>query len=111
MITRSRLGVSSAEVKQAYLRLIQLLTYVSFPLMLGLAATAHPFVLAVLGGGWAAMIPLVSILAIGRGRGSTDEPGRSYSSQGRPKPFRIGLLSERPCYASDLVRSLLGGCC
>ncbi|MDO4758022.1 MAG: lipopolysaccharide biosynthesis protein [Rikenellaceae bacterium] len=46
----------------AYRKMLRMSTFVIFPLMIGLAAVAKPFVLFVLGDKWAEMIPLLQIV-------------------------------------------------
>lgn len=46
----------------AYRKMLRMSTFVIFPLMIGLAAVAKPFVLFVLGEKWAEMIPLLQIV-------------------------------------------------
>lgn len=84
-----------ARVRKAYLRVISMLTYISFPLMFGIAATARPFILTLFGPEWAGLIPLTQILAIAGALGSLVSPlGVIFTSQGKTGTFfRIGLLS------------------
>ena len=51
-----------AQLIAAYRRMLKMSTFVIFPLMVGLAVIAKPFVLCVLGDKWASMIPLLQIL-------------------------------------------------
>lgn len=48
----------------AYRRMLRMSTFVIFPLMVGLAVIAKPFVHCVLGDKWADMIPLLQILCV-----------------------------------------------
>jgi PST family polysaccharide transporter len=50
-------------LKAAYLRACGAIAFVTFPMMLGLAAVAHPFVVVVLGEKWLPAVPLIHVLA------------------------------------------------
>jgi O-antigen/teichoic acid export membrane protein len=73
-----------ARVRRAFLRVITLLTFVTFPMMLGLVVVAKPFVLGLYGDRWGAMIPIVQILAfVGVTQTVCNPTGWIYTSQGR----------------------------
>jgi O-antigen/teichoic acid export membrane protein len=73
-----------ARVRGAFLRVINLLTFVTFPMALGLAVVAEPFVLGLLGADWRAVIPLTQILAfVGVTQAVCNPTGWIYTSQGR----------------------------
>lgn len=71
-------------VKRAFLRVICLLTFVCFPMMLGLLVVAKPFVLGLLSAKWAGAIPLIQILSlVGITQTLCNPVGWIYTSQGR----------------------------
>lgn len=71
-------------VRKAFLRVIRLLTFITFPMMFGLMVVARPFVLGLLGAEWAAVIPLIQILAVvGMTQTLCNPVGWIYASQGR----------------------------
>jgi O-antigen/teichoic acid export membrane protein len=73
-----------ARVRRAFLRVITLLTFVTFPMMLGLVVVAKPFVLGLYGDRWGGMIPIVQILAfVGVTQTLCNPTGWIYTSQGR----------------------------
>lgn len=77
-----------ARVRNAYLRVMRLLTFIIFPMMLGLAVVAKPFVLAIFGAKWSGIIPLVQILSIvGLMQALLNPTGWIYLSQGRTNWF------------------------
>jgi PST family polysaccharide transporter len=59
----SRMQHDDARLKAAYLRACGAIAFVTFPMMLGLMAVAHPFVEVVLGAKWLPAVPLIVILA------------------------------------------------
>lgn len=71
-------------VRWAFLRVINLLTFVTFPMTLGLVVVAEPFVLGLLGANWKGVIPLTQILAfVGLTQTLCNPTGWIYTSQGR----------------------------
>lgn len=60
----ARMQADRARVADALCRAIRLVMLVAWPLYLGLAVTAEPLVLLVLGQKWADMIPFVRLLAL-----------------------------------------------
>ena len=58
----SRLQQDDAELRRIVLRSVGGLSFVTFPIMIGLSVIAEPLVLAVYGAQWAPAIPLVIIL-------------------------------------------------
>jgi O-antigen/teichoic acid export membrane protein len=59
----SRIQDDSGALAAAFLRTVRIIMLVSLPFYFGMAATAEPLVLTVLGGKWAEMVPLVALLA------------------------------------------------
>jgi PST family polysaccharide transporter len=60
----ARMGGDKARVKRTYLRVTRGVAVVTFPMMLGLVATAEPFVLTVLGSQWRELVPVLRVLAV-----------------------------------------------
>jgi PST family polysaccharide transporter len=73
-----------ARVRRVFLQVISVLTFIAFPLMLGLIAVAEPFVVAFFGLQWAPAVPLIQILAVvGMTQTLCNPVGLIYTSQGR----------------------------
>ena len=71
-------------VKRIYLSVMQVLAFITFPLMLGLLATADNFVIGIFGEKWAEVIPVIQILAfIGVLQTLANPTGWIYTSQGK----------------------------
>ena len=71
-------------VRGAYLRAMRLISFIAFPLMLGLLVVARPFVLGLFGTEWAEVAPLIQILCIvGMVQALNNPVGWIYTSQGR----------------------------
>lgn len=49
-------------VKRIQLRMLTMLTFVGYPIIVGLAAVAEPFILTMYGASWAGVIPIYTIL-------------------------------------------------
>jgi PST family polysaccharide transporter len=81
-------------VKRAYLKAINVVTLVTFPLTLGLFATSHNFVLTFFGSQWVEMVPILqalSLLGISTAAGSLN--GAIFMSQGAARAhFRLSLI-------------------
>lgn len=61
--TYARMQADRTAMTAAFLRSVRLIMLVAVPFSIGMAATAEPLVLAVLGTKWADIVPLVRILA------------------------------------------------
>ncbi|QOR76695.1 MAG: MOP flippase family protein [Thermoflavifilum sp.] len=71
-------------IKSIYIRVIQVIAFFSFPMMLGLVATADHFMLGIFGPKWAGVIPLIRILAfVGVLQCIGNPTGWIYLSQGK----------------------------
>ncbi|MBX2944897.1 MAG: lipopolysaccharide biosynthesis protein [Cyclobacteriaceae bacterium] len=77
-------------LREVYLKMIQLLSLISFPLIIGLALAAEPIVMIIYGSKWSeAIVPfqVLSFFALGR---SLSSPSSSlFSAVGKPK---LGFL-------------------
>jgi PST family polysaccharide transporter len=80
-------------VKSIYLRAIGVIGLIVFPVMMGLVATARPFVTVVYGPRWAEVAPLLQILGlVGICQALTNSTGWIYFSQGRTdRLFKWGV--------------------
>lgn len=81
-------------VKHLYLRMTRVIALVTFPMMMGLFVMVEPFVLAIFGQHWAAMIPILKILCLlGMTQSIGTLNGNLYLSQGRADlQFKVGLF-------------------
>ena len=90
----SRIQDDDARFRQAYLRALSVIATVTFPLMLGLLATADLLVLTCFGAKWAPMAPIVRILApVGMLQSITVTTGMIFTAKGRTSlQFRWALI-------------------
>ena len=73
-----------ARVRRVFLQMTAFVTFIAFPMMLGLIVVAEPFVIGLFGGKWASAIPLIQILAVvGMTQALLNPTGLIYTSQGR----------------------------
>jgi O-antigen/teichoic acid export membrane protein len=80
----SRMQDDAAQLGRTYLKVASAIAFISFPLMLGLAALAGPFVLTLFGAAWTPVIPLLLILApLGAVQSITTTVGDIYMATGR----------------------------
>lgn len=91
----SEIQHDTGRVKRIYLRSIQSISLVTFPLMVGLFAVSRNFVLAVFGQKWIGVVPILNIFCwIGLEHSVSTTVGWIYNSQGRTDlQFRWGLVS------------------
>ncbi|MDN5863178.1 MAG: oligosaccharide flippase family protein, partial [Salinisphaera sp.] len=106
----SRLRRNRRAVRMAYLRAIGVLALITMPMMAGLLATAHAFVLTMFGGQWAAMVPILQLLCVvGLIQPITATSGWLFLSQGRTDlQMRISLLTTPLVVAAFAVGVLWG---
>jgi PST family polysaccharide transporter len=70
--------------RRVFLRVITVLSFLTFPMMLGLVVVAEPFVLTFFGAKWASVTPIIQILAlVGVTQTLCNPTGWIYTSQGR----------------------------
>jgi PST family polysaccharide transporter len=80
----SRMQDDPAQFGRTYLKVASAIALISFPLMLGLAALAQPFVLTLFGTAWVPVIALLLILApLGAVQSITTTVGDIYMATGR----------------------------
>jgi O-antigen/teichoic acid export membrane protein len=89
----------------AYLRTCRLIALLTFPLMLGLAVTAHPFVRVLLGAKW---MPVAALLAVfgplGAAQSIYTTTGLIYNTKGRTDLlFRWSILASTTYLVSFVV--------
>ena len=95
----SKLQNDDASFRVVYLRTASTIAFVTFPLMVGLFATADPFIRSVFGANWIPVIPLILILApVGLGQSVEATVGAIYQAKGRTDTMffwgvSAGLLS------------------
>jgi PST family polysaccharide transporter len=84
-----------ARSKNLFLRALGMIALVGFPMMLGLASVADPFVSALYGPKWLGLIPLLRVLAVvGALQMLTNPTGWLFISQGRTDLIlRWGLVA------------------
>ncbi|MEY2929914.1 MAG: hypothetical protein RL033_663 [Pseudomonadota bacterium] len=82
-------------VKRIHLRMVSLLTFVGYPIIIGLAAVAKPFILTVYGPSWAGVIPIYTILCwVSLVHMLSSTSGLLFNSQGRTdQTFLWAVLS------------------
>ncbi len=90
----SRLQDEDDALRRHYAEVIGVIAFVSFPIMLGLEATARPFVLTLLGEKWERIVPLLLILApVGMMQSVIAVIGTLFQAKGRTDlQFRWGLF-------------------
>lgn len=90
----SRMQDDDARLKAVYLRACGAIAFVTFPMMLGLMAVAHPFVQVVLGEKWLPAVPLIIVLApLGMIQSVSGTAGQIYLAKGRANLyFWLGVL-------------------
>lgn len=82
--TLSLIQNDKERVKRIYLQTIQLLAFITFPMMIGLIATADNFILGIFGSKWAEVITIIQILAfVGVLQTLANPVGWIYTSQGK----------------------------
>jgi PST family polysaccharide transporter len=80
----SRMQDDAGQFGRAYLKVASAIAFVSFPLMLGLAVLAEPFVFTLFGAAWTPVIPLLLILApLGAVQSILTTIGHIYTAKGR----------------------------
>ncbi len=109
----SRMQHDDARLKAAYLRACGAIAFVTFPMMLGLVAVAHPFVEVVLGEKWLPAVPLIMILApLGAIRSVGETAGQMLLARGRADwYFRWGAASSVAyvcCFFAGLPWGVIG---
>lgn len=82
----SKIQREKKRVKKIYLRAMRMLSFIIFPVMIGLFVVAEPFVLVLFGEKWAGVIPLIQILSwVGVAQTLCNPTGWIYQSQGKTR--------------------------
>jgi O-antigen/teichoic acid export membrane protein len=112
----SRIQEEDARFRQAYLRALSVIATITFPLMLGLLATADLLVSTCFGAKWAPMVPIVRILApVGMLQSITSAAGMIFTAKGRTNvQFRWALVEISvvlPAFVIGLRWGIIGVAC
>ncbi|AVR46904.1 hypothetical protein C7S20_17455 [Christiangramia fulva] len=99
------------KIKSIYLKATRLIAFVTFPLMMGLAILAEPFVLVTFGENWVQMIPIIRILAaIGAIQSVFTLNGVIFNSLGKPEiSLRISIIRSITNIGAFIMGLKLGG--
>ena len=91
----SELQDDEQRFRSTYLRACAAIALVTFPMMVGLALLARPFVLVVLGYGWLPAVPVITVLApVGMAQSIMTTTGQIYTAKGRTDLLlRWGLIA------------------
>jgi PST family polysaccharide transporter len=97
-------------VKRIYLSVMQVLAFITFPLMIGLLATADNFVIGIFGKKWVEVIPLIQILAfVGVLQTLANPTGWIYTSQGKTNwMFWWGVFGSGSVIISIVIGVIIG---
>jgi len=97
-------------VKVVYLKIIAAISFITFPLLMGMIGVADSFVLGVLGTKWEAMIFLLRMFcAIGVVLSIVTVTGAIYMSQGKSKiQFKVNLVTQTVQIISLMVGMIWG---
>ncbi len=106
----SKIQNDKEAVKQIYLKAINVIALVTFPMMSGLFVVADSFILTLLGRQWTDVIPVLRILCfLGIVQSITTTIGWIYTSQGRTDiQLRWGLISGSLIIGSIAVGIAIG---
>jgi PST family polysaccharide transporter len=101
----SQIQDDSKRMASAYLKVVAMTASITFPLMIGLAALAEPFVLAVFGQAWSSIILLLVILApLGALQSIITTVGPIYQSKGRTDLLlRVGGATAISCVIAFII--------
>lgn len=91
----SSMGDDLERVRAAYRRVLRTMSFVTIPLLVGMAATAPALVMVLWGDRWLGTVPLLQLLCLaGLPQALSSSEGWLYQSQGRTTlMFGMGLLS------------------
>lgn len=90
----SQIQDDDAKLRNAYLKVVGMISLITFPIMFGLWALAEPFILTVFGKQWQPVILLLMILVpVGMSQSLETTVGTIYQTKGRTDwQFRFSLL-------------------
>ncbi len=97
-------------VKRIYLRTIQVVAFITFPMMIGLIAVGDNFIIAIFGSKWAEVIPIIRILAfVGVTQTLANPVGWIYTSQGKTNwMFWWGIFGSGSIIIAIVIGVMLG---
>tara|TARA_B100002003_G_scaffold182027_1_gene170207 strand:+ start:30395 stop:31828 length:1434 start_codon:yes stop_codon:yes gene_type:complete len=106
----SSLKDDTAKVRRIYLKCIQAVAFLTFPMMAGMFAVSESFILGVLGKHWIELIPVLQVFCLAGAINSIATiTGAVYLSQGASKlQFRVNLFT-RPLVIVCVVIGLSWG--
>lgn len=107
----SKIKKDIAETKRIYIKTVQVIAALVFPIMFGLSAAAEIFVLVVFGSKWIAMVPLIRVLSIvGAIQSILALNGSIYVSQGKANiAFRITIIFNLIFLSGFTIGLFVGG--
>ncbi len=80
----ARLQHDPPRLRQAYVRVLQVIAFITFPMMAGLMVTADQVIRVIYGGKWAAVVPIFRVLCIaGVYQGIYSATGQLFIATGR----------------------------
>lgn len=97
-------------IKRIYLEVVEVISFITFPLMICLIAIAHNFILAVFGSKWAEVIPVIQILAfVGVIQSIGNPVGWIYASLGKTKwMFWWGIFASTITILAIVIGIIIG---
>lgn len=97
-------------VRRIFLRTVRAISFLTFPMMMGLIVVADVFVLALLGNKWEPAIPIIRVLCVASLVQTLSNPtGWIYRSQGRTDwMFRWGLVGSTTLLGAIILGVYLG---
>lgn len=106
----SSIQTDKERVKRIFLKVIQVISFITFPIMIGLIAVADNFILGIFGSKWAEVIPIIQILAfVGVLQTIANPTGWIYTSQGKTDcMFWWGVFSSGIIIAAIVIGVILG---
>jgi PST family polysaccharide transporter len=106
----SRMQGDKHRLRQAYLRSISAIAFVTFPMMVGLFAVSREFVSVVFGEKWLPMLPVLDILCwVGMMQSVGTTLGTIYLSTGRIRTAFLLTLCSTPIFILSFVIGLRWG--
>jgi O-antigen/teichoic acid export membrane protein len=95
----SQIQDDKEQVREIYLRIVKMISLITFPMMIGLFVLSRDVIILVLGPKWEAVVPVFSILCfVGLFQSIGTTVGNIYYSQGRSK-----LAFKMACIASPFI--------
>jgi PST family polysaccharide transporter len=106
----SRMQDETLRLRQAYVRSISAIAFITFPMMIGLFAVSRDFVSVVFGEKWLAMLPVLDILCwVGMMQSIGTTLGTIYLSTGRIRTAFLLTLCSTPIFILSFVIGLRWG--